>query len=320
MLSGKVFSAKDSTALEGVSVYFDGTSTGTVTGKTGEFRIRKNISGVAPLVISFLGFENALLEISEGTKQLTPVYLKEKEEILKEVVIEPDPWSREKKMRIFRREFLGTSPAAAECKIKNEDSIKLYYSSSKKALFAEVSEPLEIVNKHLGYRVTFDLSFFEVKFLNDPSAIRSMRMVLYEGTSFFEELRKRIRRKFRRNRELTYNGSSLHFMRSLASKTLKEHRFRIFHKSFETQPYKFFKLTEENGLTKVELLTEKLSVLYHDIEQSGIETEANFTIDKLGNHTPPMAVIFTGEMSYKRVANMLPLDYFPDSKKGKSGI
>jgi hypothetical protein len=315
MISGKIFSAKDSIALEGVSVYFDGTSMGTVSGKTGAFRIESNRSGTAPLVISFLGFENAIIEISENTTKLSPIYLKEKEEMLGEVIIEPDPWSREKKMRIFRREFLGTSHAAADSKIKNEDAIKLYFSPTKKELSAQVSEPLEIVNKHLGYRIFYDVTHFEVKFLNSPNAIRSLRMVRYEGTSFFEELRKRTRKKHRRNREITYKGSPLHFMRSLATQKLRENRFRIFHESFETEPYKFFNITKENGLTRVKLLTDKLSILYYDVDQSGIQTKSEFSIDQLGNHTPPMAVIFTGEMSYNRVADMLPINYFPEDEK-----
>lgn len=315
MIYGSVYSAKDSTALEGVSVYFDGTSLGTVTNRDGNFRIGKNQAGAAPLVISFLGFEKLILNISEKTVDLPNVYLEEKEEMLAEVLIEPDTWSREKKLRIFKREFLGNSIAAADCKIKNEEAIKLYYSPTKNVLSAEISEPLIIINKHLGYRVVFDLSFFEVQFLNSPNSLSSKRMVLYEGTSFFEELRKRPRKRFFENRGLSYSGSSLLFMRSLAQHRLKENRFRIFHKSFETEPYRFFELSKTKEGTLVKLLAEKLSILYYDLEQSGLETKSEFTIDNLGNHTPPMAVIFSGEMSHNRLANMLPLDYVPRKKE-----
>lgn len=309
MISGSVFSAKDTTALEGVAVYFDGTSLGTVTNSQGNFRIEKNKSGVAPLVISFLGFEKVILPLAEKSEDLPTIYLKEKEEMLAEVIVEPDTWSREKKLAFFRREFLGSTPAAADSKIINEDAIKLYYRPSKKVLFAEVSEPLSIINKHLGYKVTFDLSHFELRFLNDPGAFNSKRMVLYEGTSFFEELRERPGKKFLRNRELAYNGSSLHFMRSLEQRLLRENRFRIFHKGFETEPYHFFELSKTVQGTRVKLLAEKLSILYYDLEQSGLEATATFTIDRLGNHTPPMAVVLSGEMSQDRVANMLPLNY-----------
>lgn len=315
MITGRVLSAKDSTALEGVSIYFDGTSVGTVTGKTGAFSIEKDRSGLAPMVISFMGFENVVLEVSEDTKEFPAIYLKEKQEILAEVIIEPDTWSREKKLRIFRREFLGTSPAAAECKIKNEDAIKLYYLPSKNVLSAEVLEPLEIDNKHLGYKIFFDLSFFEVQYMGPPGGFTTQKMVMYEGTSFFQELKERVRKRYLRHRSREYKGSTLHFMRSLAAHELEENRFRIFHKSLETEPYRYFQLSKENGLTNVKLLADKLSILYYDIKQSAIETRSDFSIDQLGNHTPPLAVIFSGDMSLKRVANMLPLNYFPEEEK-----
>ncbi|MGB7786332.1 MAG: carboxypeptidase-like regulatory domain-containing protein [Salinimicrobium sp.] len=317
MISGSVFSAKDSTALEGVSVYFDGTSVGTVTGNTGAFKIEKDRSGLAPLVISFLGFKNLVLPVSEDTTEFPAIYLQEKEEMLAEVIIEPDTWSRAKKLRIFRQEFLGNSPEAADCKIKNEDAIKLYFFPSKNVLSAEFSEPLEIVNKHLGYHISYDLSLFRVEFLDPPGSFRGRKMVFFEGTSFFDELNDRIRRRHEKHREMEYKGSSLHFMRALAAHELEENRFRIFHESFETDPYKFFDLSRENGITKVKLLTEKLTILYSDLYQSAIETQSEFSIDQLGNHTPPLAVIFSGDMSVKRVANMLPLNYFPEEDKDK---
>ena len=314
-ISGKVFSAKDSTALEGVSVYFDGTSVGTVTGKTGVFRIEKDKSGRAPLVISFLGYENLVLKVSEDTKEFPSIFLQEKEEMLAEVIIEPDTWSRVKKLRIFRQEFLGNSLEAAKCKIKNEEAIKLYFIPSKNVLSAEFSEPLEIVNKHLGYRISYDLSLFEVQFLDPPGSYRGRKMVLFEGTSFFEELRKKVRKRYERHRSQEYNGSTLHFMRSLAAHELKENRFKIFYESFETEPYNYFQISEKNGHTRVKLLADKLSILYYDIKQSAIETRSEFSIDRLGNHSPPLAVIFSGDMSLKRVANMLPLNYFSEKKE-----
>ena len=320
MISGKVLSAKDSTALEGVSVYFDGTSLGTVTNRTGEFHISNEKSGVAPLVISFLGFKNAILNISEESEKQLTIFLDEKEEMLQEVVLEVDPWSRKKKLRIFREEFLGSSPAAADCKIINEEVIQLYYSPSKQVLSAEISEPLEIKNKHLGYHITYDLSLFRVGFLDPPGSFGGRKMVLIEGTSFFEELNESTRSSHEKNRKLEYNGSSLHFMRSLASKQLHENRFRILDESLEVDPYKFFDIKKDNGLIKVQLLTDKLIILYHDIEYSALETKGSFAIDRLGNHTPPLAAIFSGKIALGRVADMLPLDYFPEENQEKTGI
>jgi hypothetical protein len=36
-----------------------------------------------------------------------------------------------------------------------------------------------------------------------------------------------------------------------------------------------------------------------------------FYIDKNGNHSPPNSLLFGGNFGFKRISNMLPLDYTP---------
>lgn len=308
IITGKVYAAKDSTALNGVSVYYDGTSIGTSTNNNGFFSI-KNYTG-APLIISFLGYEITMVQNLQGhSGELPPIYLKEKQEELAEVIVEPDPWSRKKKLQIFRREFLGSSSEAKKCRIKNEDALLLRYSPSTETLTAESTEPLIIVNRFLGYKISYDLNFCNIKFSTGTSGLRFTEMVLYEGFSYFEELRKRNRKKFIKNREQTYYGSSLHFMRALSNKALAQNDFRIFYDKFEVPPYKYFEFQYSGDLVRISLLAEKVSILYGELEQSGLQTTSPFYIDQFGNHTPPTSVIFSGEMSTKRAAHLLPLDY-----------
>lgn len=63
IISGSVYNAKDSTALDAVSVFYDGTSLGTTTNSSGFFSLEK-YNGQAPLVISFLGYETVIVTIS----------------------------------------------------------------------------------------------------------------------------------------------------------------------------------------------------------------------------------------------------------------
>ena len=55
-LNGHVYSAKDSTALEAVSVYFDGTTLGTITNSSGAYSIPIQEGIKSSLVISMLGY------------------------------------------------------------------------------------------------------------------------------------------------------------------------------------------------------------------------------------------------------------------------
>lgn len=307
-ISGQVLNKTDSLPVIGASVYFDGTSIGVSSGDDGSFIITADNHTNSALVIQAMGFKPYFIPFSTATKEVGIIYLEESQESLGEVHLETDPWSRQKKLDIFRREFLGNDLAALQCRIKNEDVLNLRYIPSTQTLVAFSDVPLKIVNRFLGYELTYNLTDFKAEFSNS-SGLRLTTMVYYEGYSFFKELKKRPSGRFVKNREKTFNGSSLHFMRSLASQKLVENNFRIFYKSFEVPPYSYFKIKPVNDLKEVELLGEKLIIVYEPLVQSSIQAEGRFYIDEYGNYTPPRNVLFSGEMSKSRVAGMLPLNY-----------
>ncbi|MCM4160714.1 carboxypeptidase-like regulatory domain-containing protein [Antarcticibacterium flavum] len=309
-LEGFVYSTIDSLALQGASVYFDGTSTGVSTTAEGYFKISLEDDTTSPLIISSLGYESFIINLpSQQSSRPLKIYLKESEESLGEVYLEFDPWSRKKKLDIFKREFLGRSAAAAKCRIKNEKVIKLTYIPSKDILVASAAEPIKIVNRYLGYEVNYDLKDFKVEFSTGTSNLRLVHIVYFEGTSFFMDIRKVTPRRFLKNREKAYTGSTLQFMRSLANGNLEENNFRIFKKSYEVPPYSPFRIETKKGLTKVELVEETINILHREIDQSSLKTSGSFYIDNLGNHTPAQNVLFSGVMGNQRMAETLPLNY-----------
>lgn len=310
-LNGNVYSARDSTALEAVSVYFDGTTLGTITNSSGAYSIPIQEGIKSSLVISMLGYAPVYVSNYLNTNgQIAPIYLTENTEELSTVHIENDDWSRKKKLNVFRKEFLGNSLQALECKILNEDDLKLHYSKSNKQLTAWSDVPLVIENKHLGYLVNYSLTDFQVNYEKSiETGFTYVHQVYTEGFTFFKELKKKTKKKFIVNRQKSYLGSTLHFLRSLTQEQLTENRFKIYYKSFEVAPYSRFKLQKENSSMHVELTVDKLSILYNNEEQSFIEAQAPFIIDAFGNHSPASALSTGGVMSLKRFAFMLPLDY-----------
>ena len=307
-LSGQVLSAVDSLPLPGASVYFDGTSIGVSTRDDGTFQISTNSSLTSVLIIQALGFKTYFVQNPGDSKDLGEIFLIESQESLDEVHLETDPWSRKKKMEIFKREFLGKDKAALQCRIVNEEVVKLRYIPSTQTLVAFAEVPLKIVNRFLGYEVTYNLTEFKAEF-STASGLRLTSMVYYEGFSLFEEIRKKPSKRFLKNREVTFQGSSLHFMRSLANSELSENGFRIFHKGFEVPPYAHFKITDHGEIKEVELLQEKITIVFEPLVQSAIQAEGNFFIDIFGNYTPAQKVLFSGEMSKARTAELLPLNY-----------
>lgn len=308
-LSGQIFSAKDSTTLGGSSIYFDGTSIGVSADLDGKFRIKKDEGTTSHLIISSIGYHTRIITDHAGLEgKLLKIYLTESTEQLDEVYLEEDTWSRKKKLDYFRREFLGNTIEATKCRIKNEEAIRLIYVPSKDMLLAHAEEPIKVVNRHLGYEVDYNLENFKIEFSTGESGLRLVKLVYYEGYSFFEETSPLPKKKILRNREKAYKGSSLHFMRALSKKALRENGFKIFHEKFEVPPYEHIKVAQ-GPLTEVVFITEQLSILYNNFDQSLIRADGKFYIDQWGNHTPPVMVLFGGDMGISRIARTLPVNF-----------
>ena len=308
-IDGYVREKNTNVPLVGVSIYFDGTTLGTITNEEGYFTMEKESSLSAPLVVSFIGYGKKMLYGSE-LENLNTIFLEERVIQLDEVVLKPDTWSRKKKLTIFRREFLGKTKEVLHCKILNEDVIRLYYNKNDQVLYADAREPLIISNKHLGYTLVFDLTDFNAMFNLGHSGVQTVYSSYFSGTTFFSELKtKKPKRNYIKNREQTYLGSILHFMRSLSNKRIAEENFRIFKGSKEVRPYEYFEIEMQDGVSRVEQQTEILSVLYDKFEQSLMKVEGVFFIDGFGNHSPIENVVFGGDFGLSRVASMLPLNY-----------
>ncbi|PKB42232.1 carboxypeptidase-like protein [Cellulophaga sp. RHA19] len=309
-VNGYVLDEVSKEPLQGASVFYDGTTIGVITTTDGYFSISTEKNSTSPLVISYFGFKNKVVNVV-GKTTVGTIYLQEAIEELNEVVLEPDTWSREKKLRIFRNQFLGSTLPAQKCKILNEDDIRLYYSKKEDVLYAYANKPILVQNKFLGYNLEYHLQDFEVRYKTNINGFRLTGSVFYAGTTLFKEIDKKTRRKYIKNRELTYYGSTLHFMRALSAKRLTEENFRIFKESLEVNPYDYYKVESiGNGNTKVTQTLERLNVLYNRWSNSFVVVTQNpFEIDAYGNHSPVDVVLFGGDMGLLRIANTLPLDY-----------
>ncbi|WP_420573889.1 carboxypeptidase-like regulatory domain-containing protein [Kordia sp.] len=310
-LEGFILDEKTKEPLFGVSVYFDGTTNGTSTNGEGKFSIRYKASTKSALVVSYLGYETQLFDVRKLTNGMS-IYLKEKPQSLETVYLENDPWSRKKKMDIFKREFIGKSVDFSECRIMNQKDITVTYNPITQKLNAYAEKPIIIKNKYLGYTITYTMEEFEADLRLTTTGIVLTRSVYVEGSSFYTERNKRVRRKHRKAREREYGQSVLYFMRSLSKKQLRENGFQIFHKGFIVPPYKYFQITKIGEDTKVKLTADRLVVVYDRIHKSFmtiLDKNKEFVINKYGNYSPPRKVSFGGVLGDKRIANTLPLDY-----------
>lgn len=310
-ISAIVYDYDTKEPIVGASIYYDGTTIGVATDANGKFDISYEPALSVPIVISFIGYSNQV-HSKEELLQLEKVYLKASSLVMKGLVIKADNWSRDKKMRIFKSEFLGRTPGVEYCRITNEKDIRLVYNPTTNELYAFCDQPMIIINRYLGYKIMYNMNEFEVQFRYSHGGLRLTEQVYYEGTSFFSELGKSVKKKYAEARWKEFKGSKMHFMRSLAEQKLTENRFEIFYKSLPVDPYEFFTINNLEHGSQVSMSVDTLSILYHRVGQSMIllDEELNsFFIDDYGIHSTPESIKFGGVFGTQRISSMLPQNY-----------
>ncbi len=214
-VKGTVVDATTGAPIPRASVYLNGSSKGTTTNEQGEFTLYTDETKI-PLVVSSVGYQS--IEISDYSNKVLSIKLQPRVHVLREVVI--GGMSREEQMKIFLAQFLGPT-IAEDCFISNPDDINFIYRKKTRTLEADVSQPLIINNKKLGYKITYYLSSFS----------HSPIETAYRGNYVFEEdtlgLNAAEMEKIKRGRNNVYLGSRMHFIRSLWANAVKLNNFNV---------------------------------------------------------------------------------------------
>lgn len=225
-ISGKIIDAASRLPLQGASVFAENTTLGTASGTDGIFHLQLPNGGYN-LVVTFTGYQTETKRIStnDSGKNNMLIELKLKEKSLEDVVIRSSSEvadGLEKYGPFFLENFIGKTANSKYCTIKNKEALKFYYYRRSNRLKILATAPLEIVNEALGYTIKYELDSFTHEYNTQVSQ--------FTGYPLFEEmqaLNEEQRMKWNTARQLAYNGSILHFMRSLYNKNLKEEGFEI---------------------------------------------------------------------------------------------
>lgn len=188
--------------IANVNIYLDGTKTGTISGSDGSFSL--NIpSNNNSLVFKKDDYETFTVNTSQVlNKTLKVVLIKSKE--IEEVVIIPFTEATYKNyIHFFLDSFIGYDKE--NVRIKNQRTLKFAYDKSNKTLKVKAPQTLIIENKNLGYTIEYNLVEFSANF--DENTTR------FVGTSFFKETKSNDKVKL--NRMNAYDGSQVHFFRSV---------------------------------------------------------------------------------------------------------
>ena len=309
IIEGTVFDQTTKETIYSASIYFDGTSNGTLSDQNGRFKINISKFKSIPLTVSAIGYFSATITDFSIDKPLI-VFLKQKLFELDEVVVNARSQTRERKinMIIFRNEFLGTTANARLCQISNEKDIRFNYSYDGDILQAFASAPIHIQNKALGYELNFFLDHFEFNLKNKSFS--------YKGSTIFKEdttITSNEKKGIERRRRSAYTGSRMHFLRSLWIDDLLSTGFSTYNADNNRLYYKDLVYQKDNQ-TKYIHFNGDIGISYYGNQPTSF---MHFLKDVVSfdpsGYFDASAILWVGEMARQRIADLLPFNYVPDT-------
>ena len=247
VVSGYVVHEETGEPISGANVFVANSLLGTPTDQNGFFRISGIPLGDFEIVASSIGFESASASFRHETSvvesltlRLAPqVYRTEEIEVVGELSVEERAAkeardkNRERQLETFRKYFLGVSPNADKCEILNPEVLE-FEEPAEGVLRARAHDALLINNLALGYKLRFVLNEFESRDLNKDRAIK------FSGKIGFEELttdKRRMRRRWDKNRERAYKGSQRHFLAALVQNRLWDEGYMLLREGAANNDY-----------------------------------------------------------------------------------
>jgi hypothetical protein len=336
LITGQVTDAETKEPLAGASIFAQNTTRGTVTNKDGQFELHLEKGGYE-LVISYTGYtpRTINLDVTNVDRQFN-LALQKADNSLSEVVIRssnevPNGW--EKYGKFFTEHFIGATPNADSCSLANPQALKFFYFKRTDRLKVLATEPLQIVNRSLGYQLRYDLDSFVYYFQTDMNS--------YRGRCFYTPLDADsiTQAQWKENRRNAYYGSRVHFLRSYYDSTLRQEgftvdvlsspgstRFSRLANPYDTAYYYF-----NDSVNAAELwFPEKACISYIrrppekqylqtyklpaslNVQASYVDLSDGILIQPNGYFTEQKSWTNQGYWSWKKMADQLPYDYEPD--------
>lgn len=219
-VTGQVTNRENGDPIPETSVFIAHSTISTYTDSLGFFSITTPIQGSFMIVVSHLGFHSASRTI-DSPQTTHHINIALQENLLQEVVIDPCLPMRSRDETLFWREILGERPSNSGMQILNREVVRFCLTNiGILRVFAD--EPIEIINHHLGYRISYVLDRFEHNYNTGDTRIT--------GMPFFTELtpsNERQRTNWERRRQTAYAVSFTRFIRVLYQEQLNEKGFLL---------------------------------------------------------------------------------------------
>jgi hypothetical protein len=343
-ITGRVIDDSTAAAVEFANVFLAQTTLGCTTDQNGQFEIKNVPPGSYEIVASRVGYTMRSLKatvIQSEIRQLR-IKLKPTSIVHSGVTVSADPSHWREQFQKFQKLFLGTTPNAGRCKITNPEVIN--FDDHDSSFAAAASAPVEIDNEALGYHVRFELTSFRLEPGNSQIGLRSRRrdVLVCEGFPHFALLTPATERegeRWKENRKHAFRGSLRHFLTYLVKGDMKHDEFefylmpqiRLQNTPIDRTRISFFNLdlilsptsSREHkslrfkGVLEVEYTRENIESGYNLLRKQGTDSQVSWLELKYDSvSVSPRGIIretfptqVYGYWAWKRLADMLPLDY-----------
>ena len=338
-LTGKVKDAETGEVLPFCSVFVNNTTISTATDLEGNF----TLSGLEPETLeigfSFMGYtaQTRTITLKPGGTFTLNLSMTPLEQVLTEQEVKASrdkSWERD--LRKFQSLFLGIDEAASQTSILNPWVIEFPEATEKGSFVARAEQPIELENRYLGYKITFNLK----EFVDAPTAYRIVGAARFELLPSDSEAQQAL---WEKNRAEIYRRSPMNLFRSILKGAYEREGFYLYGDKaggsasmnirtdiFANElgksvvPYKADPLVIPSSPPGDYLLQLKGRIEIHyqkGFAQANTYRDAPYPISWLevkngpvrvrenGTVLNPEDLVFSGDMDRKRISNLLPLDY-----------
>jgi len=338
-LKGLVRDHETGLPIEDVTVYINGTTKGSITDHSGQFRLA-GINLPCELILSHVSYQLQNIAIQDSSKLENLNFTLQKRIFKLEEATVFSATLRTQYLEQFKRWFLGVNYTEQEAEILN-DSVLAFNMYDSAQFSVDANGPILVHLPLTGYTLKVDLVHFHLLYKEELEAFHCSILGYY----YFDPMDPRSRREGRnmaRARVRNFYNSSMHFCRSLYYNQLAENGF-VFENACppekETAYSKDYRydikaeyINDEVG-NKLLMLTHSscndFQIVYHEnarhrpVDLTYLNNErSTFIYSKLSfladtihfyksGRIPENTILFGGSIGKKGIAYMLPEDYIP---------
>ena len=297
---GRVIDKATGKPIPNTNIYLANTTIGTTTNEKGYFEIKDLPQGTFDIIFSHVAyyFHKKTIVLKHYYIDVGTIRLMTKAYQLPTVIVEDEEGKWKDQYEKFVNEFIGEGNNSDSTYIVDPYNIDFWEKDDK--LFASCNDPIDIVNRSLGYEIKYFLDYFE----------SCSKYTKYSGNAVFTSIPAHSKSDSIRwvaKRKDTYIGSFRHFLNTL------NNGYSKYEKSLEDRGSPQFKKKRTN---LVDLVLNTNGFFIYQVR--GLQWEEPFPITEVP--MPAQKLLRSGDIKterYLQFTNYLKIYYIPDYEENK---